>query len=375
MKNDLKRVLSKSVKYYSNKIKTNYPSFSFTKNNKVILFGAAELGKIYIDLCKKNKIEILALCDNDISKKGKKVKNIRIIAPYDLSGYSKKTGFIVTSIHEDAIKLQLKNLGFNNIWPHYYFSILYPKKFYNPHWISSIDPIIKNKDKIINCFELLCDLQSKKTLLNVIKYRLLLNKKYIDAIKKSIKEEYYDNKIVKFTNKEIFIDGGAYNGDTLIKFKKLINNNFIHIYAFEPDSFLFDQLKITHNSMNDSRITILNYALGDKKNKLKFTNDGSPGSRLSKRGKLLVDVVTLDNILSKIPVTMIKLDIEGAETKALLGSKELIKKHRPKLAICIYHNPSDLWEIPIFIKSLLPDYKLYIRHYGDYIYDTICYAI
>ncbi len=74
-------------------------------------------------------------------------------------------------------------------------------------------------------------------------------------------------------------------------------------------------------------------------------------------------------------VTFIKMDVEGAEMKALMGAQNIIISKRPKLAICIYHMPpEDFWEIPIYIKSLVPEYKIFIRHYNFDILDTICYA-
>ena len=69
------------------------------------------------------------------------------------------------------------------------------------------------------------------------------------------------------------------------------------------------------------------------------------------------------------------MDIEGAEIKALEGAKEIIKKYKPKLAISIYHNPKDLIQIPIYLKKLLPEYKIYIRHHSLRETDTVCYAV
>jgi hypothetical protein len=68
------------------------------------------------------------------------------------------------------------------------------------------------------------------------------------------------------------------------------------------------------------------------------------------------------------------MDIEGSEMNALRGAENIIIQHRPKLAICVYHKPADLWEIPLYLKELVSDYKLHLRHHSDFLNETVCYA-
>ena len=72
---------------------------------------------------------------------------------------------------------------------------------------------------------------------------------------------------------------------------------------------------------------------------------------------------------------MIKMDIEGSELEALKGSKKVIQRDKPRLAICIYHKPEDMTEIPLYIKELVPEYKLYIRHHSNAGTETVLYAV
>ncbi|PMP91178.1 MAG: FkbM family methyltransferase, partial [Hydrogenobaculum sp.] len=37
-----------------------------------------------------------------------------------------------------------------------------------------------------------------------------------------------------------------------------------------------------------------------------------------------------------------------------------IKTFKPKLAICVYHKPEHFYEIPQFIKSIVPEYKIWL---------------
>ena len=74
-------------------------------------------------------------------------------------------------------------------------------------------------------------------------------------------------------------------------------------------------------------------------------------------------------------VTFIKMDVEGAELESLKGAEKTIRRDKPKLAICIYHKPEDMWTIPLYIKELVPEYKLYIRHHSSGVCETVLYAV
>ena len=62
-------------------------------------------------------------------------------------------------------------------------------------------------------------------------------------------------------------------------------------------------------------------------------------------------------------VTLIEMDIEGAEVIALTCLKDIIKEQRPVLAICAYHKKDDFVSIPELIKNTVDDYRFYIRKY------------
>ena len=83
----------------------------------------------------------------------------------------------------------------------------------------------------------------------------------------------------------------------------------------------------------------------------------------------------MDDHLQGEAVSFIKMDIEGAERGALRGAEQLIRRYRPDLAICVYHSISDLFEIPLYIHSIVPEYRLYLRHHTPVFCETVCYAV
>lgn len=373
MLDELTKLLSKSKDYYFSLINKKYGIFDFTK--PTMLFGAAKMAKIYLELCKKNQISVTYLCDNDKNKAGQFLSGVKIISIDDLFQFSKKTQIIITSIYDEEILSQLKERGFNNVFSHVYFSSVYPDKFINPYWQNLIGEMIKNKEKIFQCFKLFLDLKSKKTFLGLLKYRLFLDRKYLNEILELQEKEYFDKNIMNLNTNEIFVDGGAYDADTVKKFLKITKRKFTKIYAFEPDASLFKKLRQFVEESTDKRIKIFRCGLGKKEEILKFTNDATLGSRINDNGKVVIKIKPLDKVLNDRRVTFIKYDIEGSEYEALLGTKNIIERYRPKLAMCVYHLTADFWRIPLLIGHFNAEYKFYLRHYSPFLYDTICYAV
>jgi hypothetical protein len=75
------------------------------------------------------------------------------------------------------------------------------------------------------------------------------------------------------------------------------------------------------------------------------------------------------------PVTFIKMDVEGAEPLALRGASRIIRSQKPRLAVCVYHHFSHLWEVPGMIHELVPEHRIYLRHHTNLEYETVCYAV
>jgi len=184
--------------------------------------------------------------------------------------------------------------------------------------------------------------------------------------------QYFDD-FIEFTKDEIFIDGGCFDGTTSFEFA-LRCPNYKEIIAFEPNKNNYEMClkKVAESHLKN--ITIYNYGLWDSHTLLSF-EEGETESKITDGGEITIETETIDTILKEKNVTFIKMDIEGAELKALMGARETIINCRPKLAICIYHKSNDIIEIPLYINSLVSGYKFYIRHYDTCTFETVLYAI
>lgn len=179
----------------------------------------------------------------------------------------------------------------------------------------------------------------------------------------------------KVCEKEIFIDGGCLDGRSSICFKEWCGERFGKIIAFEPDIYNGNLCKTNFAQSGITDYRIVNKGLWNEKNILGFEENKNGLSKVvNSGGSVNIEVDCLDHMVDE-KVTFIKMDVEGAEYNALLGSKEIIRKQVPKLAISIYHKPEDIIEIPLLILSFNDDYSLYLRHYSTSWNETILYAI
>ena len=174
-----------------------------------------------------------------------------------------------------------------------------------------------------------------------------------------------------------FLDCGAYDGDTVFGFIDFLRHNNISsykkCYALEPDPKNYE--KLCSNTKHYENIECLCIGVSDKKDTLFFDEKSTVSSSISDCGSTKIDVDSIDNVLNGAEVSYIKMDIEGAEFSALLGARETILKHRPQIAVCVYHKEDDLVRIPEYLLSLHPDYKLYLRNYAPAGVETVLYAI
>jgi len=184
--------------------------------------------------------------------------------------------------------------------------------------------------------------------------------------------QYFDD-VVKLTNNEVFLDVGCFDCSTTLNFIKRCPD-YKKIIAFEPNKYSFYECKKIAAMHNIDNFIIYKLGAWDKKEVLSFF-ESKNSSCIGDNGTKIINADSIDNILNGDEATFIKMDIEGTELKALMGAEKTIKKYKPKLAISIYHKPSDIVEIPLYINSLVPNYKFYIRHYSMYIYETVLYAI
>lgn len=176
----------------------------------------------------------------------------------------------------------------------------------------------------------------------------------------------------KRQEKEIFIDAGCYDGNTSIEFFDWCQKKG-HVYAWEPDPLNFEKCEQLFRSKGIS-YQLIPKGLWSEPKELKMKMGGDCSTITDKDWDISIGVDSIDRLIEE-PATFIKMDIEGSEFEALLGAEKMISQHKPKLAICVYHKPEDIWEIPCLIHKFNPEYRFYLRHYAFSWNETVLYAL
>lgn len=181
-------------------------------------------------------------------------------------------------------------------------------------------------------------------------------------------QQYFD--VFAPLKREVLVDAGAYNGDTIQEFINWKGNDDYKIYAIELSKGMCEVIK----NRAIPNVEVFNASAWNKNEDLSFL-DNLRGSAISNIGRETVLGRTIDSIVEGNRVTYIKMDIEGAEFNALIGAENTIRKYKPRLAVSIYHKKDDILKLGGVILGLNPDYKLYIRHYTSCTWETVLYAV
>lgn len=214
-----------------------------------------------------------------------------------------------------------------------------------------------HEDELRSIRSMLADDASVKAFDEIIAYKLSGKIAHLSACETSPEEAFRN--ILRLSDDEIFLDLGAYNGDTVAEFLRH-TSSCRGIIALEPDPKNFK--KLVKNTEPLSNIRCINAGIYSERCELSFAAHAGRNSAVGKGGRI-TQMESVDSLLGGEPVTYIKMDVEGQEKNAIRGAAETIRRYKPKMLISAYHRSEDLFELPREVLAIRSDYKLYLRHY------------
>jgi FkbM family methyltransferase len=346
----------------------------------LVLFGAGNLGRKTLAGLRKLGVEPIAFADNDARLWNTLVEGVEVLSPAEAARrHGNQATFVITIWRGEAPdpmagrESQLRSLGCRYVVT---FQPLFWKhaEVFLPHYAIDLPHKVHEQvDDVRRIGHLWSDDDSRSEYLAQLRWRVLGE---FDALHSPVQHTiYFPLELCPLTDYEVFVDCGAYDGDSLRSFLDQPKKSFKRIYSFEPDPANFEKLEkeVSQRPERES-ITLQRAAVGAQTGTVSFAAGKSESSHIGK-GDMVVNLVTLDQALSEAQPTYIKMDIEGAELDALNGARRIIQQYSPVLAICTYHLQDHLWKIPLLIQSINPNYSFFLHPHLVEGWDLVCYAI
>jgi FkbM family methyltransferase len=334
------------------------------------IYGAGFLGTHFADELARAGKEVRGFFETTVKSPICGHTGLSIRAPYPPRAADSNAVVIISSFtYCDAMFKTLSDLGYRAeqiITPVGFF-----EKFYLPRFRDAYDAF---RDDL-----------SKQTVLDKILY--LISGKPMNPVSPYFVYEIFGG----LSDHEVFVDGGAADGSTVLEFCRITGGNYKRIVCFEPAKLTFDLLQTTVKNLEN--VETVNKALYSRNAILKFKDYGidewnavdnyfmghnwngpDKAYRISE-----IQATTLDDFFADVPVadcpTVIKLDIEGSEKEAILGMKRVLRLAHPKLVICAYHKIEDYYELVRAINDVCPGYSLKLRHFTETVFDSVIYGV
>jgi FkbM family methyltransferase len=346
----------------------------------VVIYPAARMGRAAASRLAGRHVRIVAFGDGSPALWGTRIDGISVLSPEEIGRQHRCTPVLLAStMFDSVIREDLERRGCEAVVPVGYLNLRLPDVFVSREYAGAFTAVTDpaNRPAIEEVYTLLADEKSRRVFVSKLAHYVDLEKSRLDAIR-SAAPVYFDRSVYELGSDETMVDGGAYVGDTLAAFRRATRDRFRAYFAFEPDQANFAKVA-TLAAADRARIEPIAAGLARRTGQLRFSSTSSVDARIlaeDEPGGEALPVVGLDEFFAdRQPPTLIKMDIEGSEEDALLGASGLANRAAPKMAISVYHHPSDLWSVPLLLKRLNPDYRLYLRHYTREVDDTVCYAL
>lgn len=339
----------------------------------IVLCGAGYVAQLTWEFMQRHHIAFDYVAISDAWLKPDAEFNGKRIVGFDsLAATGAKYNYIIAMQYIDApLRTRLEQNGSEILFYDPTFVGINAGEHFTTAWCET------HQDTLNDFYASLADEASKTTLVAYLNQRISAREAYYHEVFHP--QHYFPGELFSLGEEEVFVDGGAYNGDSIAAFLQALQQHDAgppaKIFAFEPDKATFTQL--TQNTAHLTECVCINAGIWDKATTLRFNAGHALSSALTNApdgDEIALD--SIDNVVAGEKVTFIKMDIEGAEFEALKGAQETIKAHYPLLAISVYHKPVDLITIPQFIHQLQPGYRFYLRaHHPRLACELVLYAI
>lgn len=347
----------------------------------IVLFGAGNIGRKALAFLRGIGAQPVAFSDNRPDLAGQAIDGLSVLSPAEaVQQYGETATFVITifnrAVRAVDVVAQLRRLGAKYVVPFAFFAWKYPQEFLPYYFLELPARCFAQRERIRAAFQLLADAESRREYLAQVRWRLL-GELDVRAQNNSA-EQYFSADVPVMLKGKVFVDVGAYDGDTLVGYFQRVGEDFHSAYVFEPDPGNYQALVNYIHGLPEgvqSKIYPYQAAVGAENSTVKFNASSLTSAAVLETDGVDTTCYALDAILPRFAAMYIKIDIEGFEEQALLGAKQTILSTQPDLAVCVYHRPDDLWNIPLLLHEDCDQYRFFLRRYMEDCWESVCYAV
>lgn len=329
----------------------------------VLIYGMGDGCDKIFSVCQKNGIPIAGIFASDDYAREKVIHGFSLL-PYKEARrrFPDMIGLLAFGVFRPDLMAQIKRISSE-------ITLLAPEVPLFGGGLFDSEYLDAHKAEIAEVNAMLADEISREVFQNLIEYKLTGK---LDPLWRSETEKIEDYKaLIPFQKGDVYLDLGAYNGDTVLEWHSLFPDHG-EIFAVEPNPKTYQ--KLIENCAHITGFHGIEAAVWNRSEALFFNAKSGRSAAVSENGPSKVQGLPADAICQK--ADFIKFDVEGAEKEAIEGAKRLILESKPSLCISAYHRTEDLFAIPLQVKKICPEYRVYLRH-SPYIpaWDTQYYFV
>ena len=328
-----------------------------TTTKPVVLYGMGNGADKIIDWCEENQVRVQGVFASDEFVRGQQFRGFKVERYADSKARLGAELLVVSAFASERPEVlsRFKELAAEQevVAPH--LPLFDEEETVSEAWLR------KHERELTEVYECLADEQSRKVFANTLNYKLSGKISYLFDCETQRQEDL--RQLIRPDAGEVYLDLGAYNGDTIEELGRLTDWQWQQAIAVEPDRRNCRKLRALAEQLAQRGLAVAVHESGiwEAASELSFSDSGGRQSTFVGACKKVVPVTTMDVVAAGRAISYIKMDVEGAEVQALQGGAETISRYAPELFVAAYHYDVDLFRLPLLMWQLVPDYKIYLR--------------
>ena len=352
------------------------------RHKNIILFGCGGKGREAIPILKAHNIKIAAVCDNNQAMWGRKFLDEYVIQGFDPEIAALEDCCVIitaTIVYAAEIQRELQK-NYPQI-PIYHLCT----PFKVESGLLPESELQARRSELAEAYSLLCDDESRGIFLDTLNWKLTGNMLPLNKYPLGYEGySFFDDTFIHTDEQSVYVDVGAYTGDTIACFLMFSRGKFRKIIGVEADRGNYSALSQMVRFSRVEHIETYNLGLWSREEERVFyTNSanekihfGSPNlfqsvdvvadnhSMEQMKDKLTENVLqlkTLDGLLKNEAPTVMKINALAADREIILGGRHIIAQYKPALMLEFGVTQRDVFEMIPLLKQINGGYRFYMR--------------